>query len=443
MTENRLFTGWLRSITVLAAIAGTLGLSACGGGSGAPNNPFLGPLTVLPTAVVAYSGVPTTLTISGGTGPYKAFSSNSAVLPVTQTVPATTVVLLATNVNDDTGVTITIQETGTVQPVGAQVPISVTVRPAPLVNSLTITPNLDECGTGAICSGQNGTASVTVLGPQGAPLAGRAVRFDVVGTAYAIATNNPAQPFVSSLIVLSDASGVASVIIKANVNAPTQFVQMKATDLTSGQQLTGSFVIQQLTDGSKILTVVPGEAKITGPAKGICSTGFATDYYIYGGTPPYRITSTFPNSVILLQSTVNANGGFFEAVTNGDCVDPLTFSILDATGRQTTAKLTNVEGTTDVPVVPPAALAVAPSTPVEDSACTGKSIPASPGFVVYGGTPPYNVRPTSGIPTPSTISANGGSAQISGLLTGSGKTSIVFLDSSTPQKTVTATIDCK
>jgi hypothetical protein len=442
MTENRLFADWLRSITALAAVAGTLGLSGCGGGSGAPNNPFLGPLTVLPATAIAYSGVPTTLTISGGTGPYNAFSSNSTVLPVTQTVPVTTVVLLATNVNSDTPVTITIQETGTVTPNGAQVPVTVTVRAAPLVNSLTITPNLAECGTNAICSGQNGTASVTVQGPQGGPIAGRAVRFDVVGTAYAIATNNPAQPFVSSLTVLSDASGIASVIIQANVGAATQFVQMKATDLTSGQQLTGSFVIQQITDGAKILTVVPGEAKITGPAKGICSTGFATDYYLYGGTPPYRVTSTFPNSITLLNSTVNANGSSFRAVTNGSCVDPLTFSILDATGRQTTATLINVEGTGDLPVVPPTALAVAP-TAVEDSACTNKSIPASPGFVVYGGTPPYNVRPSSGIPSPSTIAVNGGSAQISGLLTGSGKTSIVFLDSGTPQKTVTATIDCK
>ena len=442
MTETRLFAGWLRSITGLVAVAGVLGLSACGGGSGAPNNPFLGVLTVLPASAVAYSGVPTTLTISGGTGPYRAFSSNSALLPVPQTVPATTVVLLAGNVNVDTDVIITIQEGGTAQPALAQVPVTVTVRAAPLVNSLTITPSLDECGTGAICSGQNGTASVTVLGPQGGPIAGRAVRFDVIGTAYTIATANPAQPFVPSLTVLSDANGVASVIIQANLGAATQFVQMRATDLSSGQQLTGSFVIQQITDGAKILSVVPGDAKITGPAKGICSTGFATDYYIYGGTPPYRVTSTFPNSISLVNSTVATNGGFFRAITNGSCVDPLVFSILDATGRQTTTKLTNVEGTTEVTVVPPPALAVAPAT-VDDSACTGKSIPPSPGFVVYGGTPPYNVRPSSGIPSPSTITANGGSAQVSGLLTGSGKTSVVFLDSSTPQKSVTATIDCK
>ena len=441
MTENRLVAGWLRSITALAAVAGTLGLSACGGGSGAPNNFFNGTLTVSPASAVAYSGVPTLLTISGGTGPYRASSSNSAVLAVPQTVPGTTVVLLATNVAADTEVTITVQDAATLQQVAAQVPITVTVRAAPLLNSLTITPNLADCGTGAICSGQNGTASVTVLGPQGGPVAGRAVRFDVLGTAYAIATNNSAQPFVSSLVVVSDANGVASVIIKANVSAATQFVQMRAADLTSGQQLTGNFVIQQITDGSKILTVVPDNAKITGAFKGECSTGFATDYYIYGGTPPYRVTSSFPNSITLLSSTVNTNGGFFRAVTNGSCVDPLTFSILDATGRQTTSTLSNVEGTVDVPVVPPTALAVAP-TAVEDSACTGKSIPPSPGFVVYGGTPPYNVRPSSGIPSPSTISANGGSAQISGLLTGSGKTSIVFLDSSTPPKTATATVTC-
>jgi hypothetical protein len=437
MTENRLVAGWLRSITALAAVAGTLGLSACGGGSGAPNNPFLGPLTVLPNAVVAYSGVPTTLTISGGTGPYKAFSSNSAVLPVPQTVPGTTVLLLANNVNVDTDVTINIQETGTVQPVGVQVPVTVTVRAAPLLNSLTITPNLADCGTGAICSGQNGTASVTVLGPQGASLAGRAVRFDVLGTAYAIATNNPAQPFVSSLVVVSDANGVASVIIKANVSAATQFVQMRATDLTSGQQLTGNFIIQQITDGSKILTVVPDNAKITGAFKGQCSTGFATDYYIYGGTPPYRVTSTFPNSITLLSSTVNTNGGFFRAVTNGSCVDPLTFSILDATGRQTTTKLSNVEGTEDAPKVETVAVTVEPKT-VKDAACSNKTF----NFVIVGGLPPYNVRPTAGTALPQTVATNGGSTSISGLATGSGSTSIVFLDSSVPQKTTTATITC-
>ena len=43
MTEIRHFAGWLRSLAGLAAVAGVLALSACGGGSGAPNNFFQTP----------------------------------------------------------------------------------------------------------------------------------------------------------------------------------------------------------------------------------------------------------------------------------------------------------------------------------------------------------------------------------------------------------------
>jgi hypothetical protein len=409
MTEYRLFAGWLRLVTGIAAAAGVLALSACGGGSGAPNNFFKSTMTVLPVAGVAYSGVPTTLTISGGTGPFRATSSNSGVLPVLQNVQGRTVLLLASNVVDDTEVTVTVQDLGPLQPVAPSMTSTITVRAAPLLNSLTITPNLDDCGTG-LCSGQNGTASVTVLGPQGGALAGHAVRFDVVGSSYAIVSNNPGQPLVSSLTVLSDSTGKATVLVKANVNAPTQFVQMSVTDLTSGQQLIGNFTIVQVTDGSAILTVVPSEAEIKGAFKGVCSNGFATDYYIYGGTPPYRVTSTFPNSVTLTGSPVNTNGGFFRATTNGSCVDPLKFSILDA---------------------------MAP-TETTSAMCTGNSF----NFVVYGGTPPYNVNPTAGIATPQLVNANGGSTMISGLMDMSGDTSIVFLDSSTPAKSVVAKITC-
>ena len=63
---------------------------------------------------------------------------------------------------------------------------AVTVRAAPLLNSLTITPSGSDCGASAICSGQNGTAVVTVLGPGGGALAGRQVKFDVIAGPYGI-----------------------------------------------------------------------------------------------------------------------------------------------------------------------------------------------------------------------------------------------------------------
>ncbi len=46
MTEKRLLAAWLRPIAGIFALVGMLGLTACGGGSGAPNNPYApGPVT--------------------------------------------------------------------------------------------------------------------------------------------------------------------------------------------------------------------------------------------------------------------------------------------------------------------------------------------------------------------------------------------------------------
>lgn len=431
MTEIRHFAGWLRgrlrTIAGLVAVAGTLVLTGCGGGSGAPNNFFDQFMTVTPATAVAYSGVPTTLNINGGSGPFQVTSSNSAVLPVS--VSGRTVVLLANSVAADTAVNVTVKDVGPLIN-QTEVTVPVTVRAAPLLNSFTITPNLEDCGT-ALCSGQTATASVTVRGPEGGLLAGRPVRFDVIGSSYAIVTNNPAQPLTNSLTVFSDSTGTAAVVLKANTNAPAQVAQMSVTDLTSGQQLIANFTIVQVTDGTQILTVVPSTVTINGAFKGQCSNGFRVDYFIYGGTPPYRVTSSFPASITLVNSTVNTNGGSFEAITNGACVDPLVFSIVDATGRQTTAELHNVEGTQDAPT--PADLTALPASYSET--CTGKTFT----FLVAGGTPAYGaiVNPTGG-----TVVATGSQIKVSGLLSGSGLYTVTIFDQSSPQKNIPVTITC-
>ncbi len=291
MTENRLPAAWLRPLLGMFAIAGVLALSACGGGSGAPNNPYApgpavpGPLTVLPPDVTAYSGVPTTLTITGGVGPYFAFSSNPAVLPVTQAVPGNTVLLFASSVAAATTVVVTAQDT-----TGAKAISTVTVTPAPLLpNLITITPNGD-CSVGnSLCSGGTGTASVVVAAPGGGGIPGRQVRFDVVFGAYALQTSNPSAPLASTVTVATDQNGTASVGIAVNANAPTQIATIRATDVTTGNQVTGNFLIQQVTDGSQILSVIPtGTVTIDGPDASTCSTGVIVQYHIYGGTPPYR-----------------------------------------------------------------------------------------------------------------------------------------------------------
>lgn len=460
MLGNRSAAAWLRLVAGMFALAGVLALSACGGGSGAPNNPFAppptvaAPLVVLPAVSTIYSRTPATLTITGGVPPYFAFSSNSAVVPVAATVAGNTVVLLASDVAADTPVTITIQDS-----VGTTTTAATTVRAAPLLpNLVTVTPNNDCPASaqnlgGALCSGGTGTATVKLTGPGGGPLPNRQVRFDVVQGNFAIQSSNPATPLVSTLTVVSDANGNAVVGIAIPVNAATQIGVIRATDLTSLNQVTGQFTITQVTDGSAVLSVIPnGTTTITGPLQNICSAGVTVSYYIFGGTPPYAVTVPLPQFVTLTGVPVLVSGGHFDVTTNGSCFDSMPFAITDATGRTipggSSPLLTNAPGTT-VPTPPPAtpAVSVAPAS-VAATSCAGKTLQ----FTVTGGTPGYfatialnpAVSPAP-VLSPNPVGISGGVLNVAFGATPvpAGTTgTVTFTDSGNPQKTATATITC-
>jgi hypothetical protein len=424
------------------------------------------PPAFLPPTAVIFSGVPASIYVTGGAPPYLVFSSNPTVLPVTQSVSGTAVPLLAGQVSADTTVILTVQDS--VSKTGTA---TIIVRAAPLLSAITVKPNFADCATNtffpnAICSGQTGTAAVKLTQPGGGPAAGRQVRFDVVTGPYSIATTGTGASAPSQTIV-SDAQGNAQVVIRANVDAPTQPAQIRATDIASGQQVTGDFLIVQRTDGSTILTVVPPEATFTAPYNDACTFGFRVDYFIYGGTPPYRITQTLPDASVLVNSTVAASGGYFEVISNGTCVNPQTFSIVDATGRQVTARFFNLLGSATRPpdgppdlLVTPVSIGVAPSAAVACNESTDYR------FVVSGGTAPYNAYPTNnpilpgvqvsgtfetGQPTPAsfaaTIAKEGQFFDVSftdAFPVPSGTTlNFRVIDSSNPQKTTNARIRCQ
>jgi hypothetical protein len=221
--------------------------------------------------------------------------------------------------------------------------------------------------------------------------------------------------------VTTDAAGVAQVGIQALVDVTTQPAQIRATDVATGQALIGNFTIVRNQDGSQFITVIPDTATITSPTTS-CSAGAVVDYRIYGGTPPYRVTSSFPGAVSILNSTVAASGGFFEVRTNGTCVDPLTFSILDSAGKQTTATLTNSPGSGSGGGGGTSSLVVTPVNQGNNTTSCAGTFTVS----ISGGTPPYNISQTSTSVAPYALAnfpntlAAAGTASFSGLTGPSG-----------------------
>lgn len=451
MSRIRL-TAWLRLGALLLASAGVFALSACGGGSGAPNNPYIppptppGPLTVVPDEAIAFAGTPLILSISGGTPPYQAFSSNPAALPVAQNVNGNTLALLANNVDSAQAANVTIRDAS------GQTAISeITVRPALLLPaSITIVPNSAPCSGGDVCSGQTSVATVRVTGPTGAGLAGRSVRFDVVQGQFSLQTTNPGSPLAATQTVISDANGEARVVISVAPNTPTQIGLLRATELSTGSQVTAQFVIAQVVSGDGILSVIPsGATTITGPFQRICSSGVRVSHYIFGGTPPYRIVVNFPDAVTLVNAVVNTNGGGFDIITNGSCFQGLTFAITDANGRTLLSPPTvnNVEGTAvppTPPAPPPQALQVSAAgtgTPTAPVACgPGATFP-----ITITGVAPFSAsasRPNV-ILNPNPVPTSPGQLNVSGTGLPGGATTITIGDSNVPQQLATVTIYCQ
>jgi len=396
MVEHRL-TAWLRPFLTLVAIAGALSLGACGGGGGAPNNPYDQPavppaLIVLPATATVYSGVPTTLTVASGTAPFSVFSSDASVLPAT-TPSGNTILLLANTVNADTPVTLTIRDAA-----GQSTSIAATVKPSLLLPaSITITGNPLCGGSGAqLCSGQDGTATVLLTGPGNAPLAGRAIRFDVVLGTFSLVTANSATP-AQSVTVQTDQNGTAAVTLRVPTSAPSQFATLRATDVTSGSSVISQFTIAQYVNGNSVLSVIPtGTTTFTGPDTAHCASSGVAAFYIFGGTPPYTVQTNFPTAVTLIGTPVLSSGGSFSVAPNGSCFTGLTFAITDSAGRTllTPPTVDNVLGTA-APFVP---LSIIPN---EYPVGGGKTACASGNtfaFLISGGSGKYSgsVSPAAG-----------------------------------------------
>jgi hypothetical protein len=387
---------WLRPLLTLAAMAGVLSLAACGGGNGSPSSGTTAtPLTITPATATTYSGNPFTFLVTGGTQPYAILSSDQSALPVVGTLTGNTLVVVPGSVGVDTPVTLSIRDAS-----GQATSAAVTVKPALLLPaSITITGNPNCGASGAtLCSGQDGTASVVLTGPAGAPLAGRDVRFDVVQGNFSLSSTAPGQPLVQTLTVTTDQNGNAAVRIVVPTTAATQIATIRATDVTGGSSVVGQFTIAQFVNGNSVLSIIPtGVTTFTGPDTSQCSNGASASFFVFGGTPPYTIATNFPTAISISGAPVMRSGGAFTITTNGTCFTGLTFAITDAAGRTllTPPTASNVLGTT-APVSP---LAITPTA----QSCTANA-PNNFDFLVTGGSGTFSAILTPSVSQP-TVSA--------------------------------------
>lgn len=356
-----------RGTTLLLATCVAVLLSSCGSGAvtGTPTpDPAAGtPLAVSPPTADLFPDLPTTFTVTGGTSPYKAFSSNSAVLPITATVTGATFSVIPNAVPADTAIDITVRDA-----VNAAATAKATVKPSTLINQIVFTPfgpTAAGCGTNALCSG--GDAQIVVKAVQnGVVLRNRSIRFDAFkGDFQFVVLATGAK--VSSLVINTDEQGEATVRITANVGAATQVATIQTTDVTSGLSRRYNFNIVQQVSGVGILSTLPSSditftgAKGLPGADGYCPSG-SVDYYIFGGTPPYNVVSPLPAVASVTPGTVGTNGGKFTAQVNG--CGKVAFIVTDATGRTIeTASLNAVQGAKGDAVTPVAdSLTVSPTT---------------------------------------------------------------------------------
>jgi hypothetical protein len=386
-----------RIARIALAFLALAGVTSCGSGAVSGPAPVNDPtrITILPATATLFSGTPTTFVISGGTGSYIVSSSNQSVIAISGSIETGSLTVIPNAVATDTLVTLTVRDTGATPLATA----ALTVRPGTVNNELTITPSSTQGGNcaPAICSGSDAVVSARIsLG--GVPLPGRGVRFEVVSGDFFFITSPPGLPetLATNITVVSDEAGRAQTRIRVAAIAQNQTALLQVTDLSTGSFQRTPFAIAQATGTSPGFFIAPASLKFTGPNTDECANGASADFFVFGGTPPYRVSNA-SSAFKVSRDFLSFSGDSFTVTARGTCVgDPgLPIVVTDATGRTVTALVSNVLGTR---VVPP--LVVAPAS-VSLSSCD-----ALANVTAAGGTGSYFATSGSGSLNVTQVSGN-------------------------------------
>ena len=331
-------------------------LAACGSGAVSGPATTTGALAISPTSAVTYSGVPTTFIVTGGTAPYFVSTSNGVALPVpSNPVNYNKVIVIPGEVGADTNATLSVTDALHSTTVSS----TVTVKPQTISNVVTVTPNPSQpasCGS-AVCAGGDATVSVK-LTQAGVPLAGRLVRFNVVSGPVSIITsaNGSTETLGAVAEATTDATGTATIRVRAGATSIPQTALLDATDEVSGATIRTGITVSP--SANVPLTASPTTITFQGSTAITCAIGTSADVIIFGGLPPYSVSQ--PAGFTISPTLVTSNPGRFTVTANGTCSNGSAIGIVDGTGASTAVTVTNTLSQTPAVVQPP--FTVAPDT---------------------------------------------------------------------------------
>ncbi len=460
---NKTFIGKLAQGAVIstAALTMLLALSGCGGGDSSSTPTTSSALLAGPATFVAFGNTPNTVGITGGKGPFRVTSSNTTVLPVPPQISGASFTVTPANVAADTVVTLTVTDSAS-----ATSTVTVTVTPAtistPLINVLpaagSTCASVNNVATSAatLCEGETGTASVTLKDSAGAVIANRAVRFEVLTIGASLAATATSSVFSRVATVNTNAQGVATVSLRADVEATSEASFVRATDTVSTHRVDTWITILKQTNGASALNMVPTTGGMVGHYSNECPF-VRREYSIYGGKEPYTVSLPANSALVLANETASAAvgsaitvskaGGRF-TVENADitaCVNTSSvLTVTDTLGATTTGTYSVTPGSNtrstavaDLAVSPPTLSLAADPLSTYCSSSSAK-------YTVSGGTGPYVA--SASIPQVSPV-LNGGTSVIASfvsdakwkMLKGQSAT-ILVLDSA--GKVAVATLAC-
>ena len=382
MAINKYF-GNLSTLVKRGAMAALFGsmtamLVSCGGGGAAGGNPLTsGTLGILPNTGSLYAGVPVTINVAGGTGPYFVTSNEQTVMPLNFTLNGNSF----TTVPNNPGVTDQPVDGNQTPPGGGPTPfrtVVVTARDSKGVEatatfivlqnfltgytfSVTTTATCGAAGGAAAatqaCAGADSLISLAAIS-SGLRLPNKVLRFTTSFGAFAFILDSTGITG-PTLTATTDGLGNVAVRIRVTPNAPTQYAQFRMTDVVSGAYRDVTFVILNANGATAKLSALPASVSLSGADSARCGTGLV-NVFAFGGLPPYSASTTFPGSIAITPPILTKSGDAFSVqIFNPNfCLSPGNVVITDAAGAFVTIDITTTAGASP-PVLP---LAVAPSS---------------------------------------------------------------------------------